>query len=58
MHGNGLPEALRHWTMSGIFRARSGFPVDVIEQPAAAGAGFRQRRAPGPGTGSAGVDRG
>jgi hypothetical protein len=30
-----LPEALRNWTVSGIFRVRSGFPIDVLdsEQP-------------------------
>jgi hypothetical protein len=40
MHGNGLPEALRHWTMSGIFRARSGFPVDVMSNQPPLGQGF------------------
>jgi hypothetical protein len=40
MHGNSLPEALRHWTVSGIFRARSGFPIDVMSRQPPLGQGF------------------
>jgi hypothetical protein len=40
MHGNSLPEALRHWTVSGIFRARSGFPIDVMSSQPPFGQGF------------------
>jgi len=40
MHGNSLPEALRHWTVSGIFRARSGFPIDVMSSQPPLGQGF------------------
>jgi hypothetical protein len=51
MHGNSLPEALRHWTLSGIFRARSGFPIDVMSNQPALGQGFdnagRPDRVPG-----------
>ncbi len=38
--GSGLPEALRHWTVSGILRARSGFPIDVMSSQPALGQGF------------------
>ncbi|HEV3201069.1 MAG TPA: carboxypeptidase-like regulatory domain-containing protein [Bryobacteraceae bacterium] len=40
MHGNLLPEALRHWTVSGILRARSGFPIDVLSSQPPLGQGF------------------
>jgi hypothetical protein len=40
MPGNSLPEALRHWTVSGIFRARSGFPIDVMINQPPFGQGF------------------
>jgi hypothetical protein len=36
----GLPEALRHWTLSGIFRARSGFPIDVTTSQPPLGQGY------------------
>jgi hypothetical protein len=35
-----LPEAMRHWTLSGIFRARTGFPVDVMDSEQPLGQGF------------------
>jgi len=35
-----LPEALRHWTVSGIYRARSGFPIDVMSSQPPLGQGF------------------
>jgi hypothetical protein len=36
----GLPGALRDWTLSGIFRARSGFPIDVMMSQPPLGQGF------------------
>ena len=36
----GLPEALRHWTLSGIFRARSGFPMDLMMNQPPLGQGY------------------
>jgi hypothetical protein len=36
----GLPEALRRWTLSGVFRARSGFPIDVMMNQPPLGQGF------------------
>lgn len=35
-----LPEALRNWTVSGIFRARTGFPIDVRTGEPAFGLNF------------------
>ena len=40
MYGNSLPGALRHWTVSGIFRARGGFPIDVMINQPPLGQGF------------------
>ena len=31
---------MRHWTLSGIFRARTGFPVDVMDSEQPLGQGF------------------
>jgi hypothetical protein len=46
MPGNSLPEALRHWTVSGIFRARSGFPIDVMSSQPPFGQGFENAGRP------------
>jgi hypothetical protein len=40
MYGRRLPDALRHWTVSGIFRARSGFPIDIMSSQPPLGHGF------------------
>jgi hypothetical protein len=36
----GVPEALRHWTIAAILRARSGFPIDVTATQPPLGQGF------------------
>jgi hypothetical protein len=37
---SGLPLGLRDWTLSGIFRARGGFPIDVLSSEPPLGQGF------------------
>ena len=36
----GLPKGLRDWTVSGILRARGGFPIDVMNSEPPLGQGF------------------
>ncbi len=35
-----LPEVVRNWTISGVFHARSGFPIDVLDSEQPLGQGF------------------
>jgi hypothetical protein len=35
-----LPDVVRNWTIGGIFRARSGFPIDVLDSEQPLGQGF------------------